>query len=95
MKKFVKNVASNIGGCLLRKGKQIVRNSRALVTVVMALARMKKLPNPLRADLRFAAKILHRRSLLTSSSSFPPLAQRRESGASGSQGRMIRRFCSG
>ena len=47
MKKFVKNVASNIGGCLLRKGKQIVRNSRALVTVVMALARMKKLPNPI------------------------------------------------
>ncbi len=29
-----------------------------LITVVMALARMKKLPNPLRADLRFAAKIL-------------------------------------
>ncbi len=37
MKKFVKNVASNIGGCLLRKGKQIVKSSRALVTVVMAL----------------------------------------------------------
>ena len=37
MKKFVKNFASSLGGCLLRKGKQIVRNSRALVTVVMAL----------------------------------------------------------
>ena len=37
MKKFVKNVASNIGGCLLRNGKQIVKSSRALVTVVMAL----------------------------------------------------------
>ena len=37
MKKFVKNVASNLGGSLLRKGKQIVKNSRALVTVVMAL----------------------------------------------------------
>ena len=37
MKKFVKNVASSLGGCLLRKGKQIVRSSRALVTVVMAL----------------------------------------------------------
>ena len=29
-----------------------------VITIVMALARMKKLPNPLRADLRFAAKIL-------------------------------------
>lgn len=37
MKKFVKNVASVIGGSLLRKGKQIVKSSRALVTVVMAL----------------------------------------------------------
>ncbi len=37
MKKFAKNVASSLGGCLLRKGKQIVKSSRALVTVVMAL----------------------------------------------------------
>ena len=37
MKKFVKNLASTLGGCLLRKGKQIVKSSRALVTVVMAL----------------------------------------------------------
>jgi len=37
MKKFVKNVASVMGGSLLRKGKQIVKSSRALVTVVMAL----------------------------------------------------------
>ena len=37
MKKFVKNIASCLGGCLLRKGKQIVKSSRALVTVVMAL----------------------------------------------------------
>ena len=29
-----------------------------VITVVMALARMKRLPNPLRADLRFAAKIV-------------------------------------
>ena len=29
-----------------------------VITIVMALARMKKLPNPLRADLRFALKIL-------------------------------------
>lgn len=29
-----------------------------LITVVFALARMKRLPNPLRADLRFAAKIV-------------------------------------
>lgn len=37
MKKFVKNIASSLGGCLLCKGKQIVKSSRALVTVVMAL----------------------------------------------------------
>lgn len=37
MKKFVKNIASSLGGCLLRKGKQIVKSSRVLVTVVMAL----------------------------------------------------------
>ena len=37
MKKFVKNLASTLGGCLLRKGKQIVKSSRVLVTVVMAL----------------------------------------------------------
>lgn len=29
-----------------------------VITVVMALARMKRLPNPLRADVRFAAKIV-------------------------------------
>ena len=29
-----------------------------LITIVMALLRMKRLPNPLRADLRFAAKIV-------------------------------------
>ena len=29
-----------------------------VITVIMALARMRKFPNPLRADLRFAAKIL-------------------------------------
>lgn len=37
MKKFVKNLASTLGGCLLRKGKQIVKSSRVLVTIVMAL----------------------------------------------------------
>ena len=49
-------------GCILCNGKAVKSNYRVkpddVITVVMALMRMKRMPNPMKADLRFAAKIV-------------------------------------